>query len=714
MLKSRSTFRHPVCSVNSTKSSSKLRVYSNFSHTKYHFSCKLRQSSWSLAVHKHRNNIEFSHRNFGTSLGTTSQQSLLQMERLESQANLNNNNDTPEVSKSFDVQGLRPLDALNFDNSALKNLPLDPVEKNYVRRNVKGAVFSKVMPSPVENPRIVAFSGSALELLDVDTEKAVKDTKFAEYFSGNTLLTGSEPAAHCYCGHQFGYFSGQLGDGRAMYLGEVVNRNGERWEIQLKGAGKTPYSRDADGRAVLRSSIREFLASEAMYHLGVPTTRAGTLVTSDSYVIRDIKYDGHPIRERATIVSRIAPTFIRFGSFQICLPRDPITQRGGPSAGLPSVLRSLVTYTIKYQYPHIWKEHKTEEDSVSIEMVKQFFKEVVERTAVMTAEWMAVGFAHGVLNTDNMSILGVTIDYGPFGFLDDYDPNFICNGSDNGGRYSFINQVDICKWNLSKLMESLGFVVDHEELEPLLELYDTVYKEHYINKMRKKLGLVLKLEGDQDLVDSLLSTMQQTGADYTNTMRSLNKIPIPANEDELESSDESSVNILLQFTLPVSKLVNKFTPRIPPQQLHAMISMAQQNPSLLQLMGQDPEFLIAELKRVEKWNQLKKMDADEKKKKDAELWNVWIKRYKRRLWLEVQGKDWQQVSEARTALMNSNNPKYILRNYIAQNAIEKAENGDLSEVLKVHQLLKKPFEEQPGFESYEDLPPDWASELCVT
>jgi len=635
------------------------------------------------------------------------------MEPLESQANLNNNNDA-EVRKTFDPQALRPLDALNFDNSALKNLPLDPVEKNYVRRNVKGAIFSKVMPTPVENPRVVAFSRSALELLDIDPDKAAIDPKFAEYFSGNTLLPGSDPAAHCYCGHQFGYFSGQLGDGRAMYLGEVVNRKGERWEIQFKGAGKTPYSRDADGRAVLRSSIREFLASEAMYHLGVPTTRAGTLVTSDSYVIRDIKYDGHPIRERATIVSRIAPTFIRFGSFQICLPRDPITQRVGPSAGQPSVLRSLVAYTIKYQYPHIWNQHKTEDDNISIEMVKEFFKEVVERTAVMTSEWMAVGFAHGVLNTDNMSILGVTIDYGPFGFLDDYDPNFICNGSDNGGRYSFINQVDICKWNLSKLLEALGFVVDHEELEPLLDLYDTVYKERYLNKMRKKLGLVLQLGGDQELVDSLLSTMQQTGADYTNTMRSLSKIPVPSNEGEIESSDETSLNILLQFTLPVSKLLSKFAPRIPPEQLRAMISMAQQNPVLLQLMGQDPEALLAELKRLEKWNQLKKMNDDEKKAKDAELWAVWLKKYKQRLWLEVKGKDLQEVSAARVALMNANNPKYILRNYIAQNAIDKAEKGDFSEVSRVQQLLQKPYEDQPEFEGYDALPPDWASELCVT
>ncbi|KAL5514995.1 hypothetical protein EMCRGX_G000100 [Ephydatia muelleri] len=241
----------------------------------------------------------------------------------------------------------------------------------------------------------------------------------AEYFAGNKILPGSDPAAHCYCGHQFGNFAGQLGDGCALYLGEVVNVAGERWELQLKGAGKTPYSCQADGRKVLQSSIREFLCSEAMFHLGIPTTRAGTCVTSDTPVARDIFYNGNVIYEKATVISRIAPTFLRFGSFEIFKTRDPQTGRSGPSVGRMDILNQLLDYTITSFFPEVHGEDR-------------------------------------VLNTDNMSIVGVTIDYGPFGFMDRYDPNHICNGSDDGGRYSYTNQPAICRWNLKKLAEALS------------------------------------------------------------------------------------------------------------------------------------------------------------------------------------------------------------------------------------------------------------------
>ncbi|GFR47232.1 hypothetical protein Agub_g8916, partial [Astrephomene gubernaculifera] len=250
----------------------------------------------------------------------------------------------------------RKLENLNFDNLTLRSLPIDPVVGGPIRQ-VEGACFSRVQPTPLANPQLVVASPEALALLDIDPSE-ISRPDFPAFFSGNRLLPGSEPAAHCYCGYQFGLFSGQLGDGAAMYLGEVVNSAGERWELQLKGAGKTPYSRQADGRKVLRSSLREFLCSEAMYHLGIPTTRAGSCVTSDSRVVRDVHYSGNPILERCTVVSRIAPTFLRFGSFEIFKPVDPMTGRRGSSAGLESaLLPPLLHHVIRTYFPDIWAAH---------------------------------------------------------------------------------------------------------------------------------------------------------------------------------------------------------------------------------------------------------------------------------------------------------------------------------------------------------------------
>jgi uncharacterized protein YdiU (UPF0061 family) len=263
-----------------------------------------------------------------------------------------------------------------------------------------------------------------MEILDLD-EDQLKRPDIALYFSGNQLPPGAETAAHCYCGHQFGRFAGQLGDGAAMYLGEVVNKSGQRWEIQLKGSGKTPYSRTADGRKVLRSSVREFLCSEAMHHLGVPTTRAGTCVTSDTWIQRDVFYTGNVIDERATVVLRIAPTFIRFGSFEIFKPADLITGREGPSVGRKDVLLTLLDYVISSFFPDIYSAYEHDSENQYLE----FFKEAVRLTARLVALWQCVGFTHGVLNTDNMSIMGLTIDYGPFGFMDRFHFDYIPNGS---------------------------------------------------------------------------------------------------------------------------------------------------------------------------------------------------------------------------------------------------------------------------------------------
>ena len=286
---------------------------------------------------------------------------------------------------------------LRFDNRALRELPVENASASEATepREVPNACFSPVAPQPLSNPQLVAASNSALELLGIDCHTSSPST-LAEAFSGNAPPSGSEPSAHCYCGHQFGNFAGQLGDGAAMYLGEVVNDRNERWEFQLKGAGRTPYSRMSDGRKVLRSSLREFLCSEAIHALGIPTTRAGTLVTSDSTVTRDQFYSGDPKNERCSVVLRIAETFLRFGSFEICRPTDKNTGRHGPSAGKDKeILPTMLSYAIGSFYPDIASAHGTDSTNAH----RQFMREVTERTARLVAKWQCVGFCHGVLNT---------------------------------------------------------------------------------------------------------------------------------------------------------------------------------------------------------------------------------------------------------------------------------------------------------------------------
>lgn len=279
------------------------------------------------------------------------------------------------------------------------------------------------------------------EALDISKEEIMaNEEEWSEVLAGNKVLEDAKPISHCYCGHQFGVFAGQLGDGRAITLGDVKNNKGDIWELQLKGAGKTPYSRFADGRAVLRSSIREYLCSEAMYALGIPTTRSGSIITSDSTVVRDLLYDGHPIDEKCTIVMRLAPTFLRFGSFEICLPTNKWSGSTGPSHGLEDeLLPKLYEYTIEHFYKDLWEKFQQKEITKE-QLYFDVFKEITRRTAETVAKWQGVGFCHGVLNTDNMSILGLTIDYGPFGFMDHFNPDHICNHSDKEGRYSYENQ----------------------------------------------------------------------------------------------------------------------------------------------------------------------------------------------------------------------------------------------------------------------------------
>ncbi|KAM7433522.1 hypothetical protein ABFA07_016237 [Porites harrisoni] len=617
------------------------------------------------------------------------------------------------------------LETLNFDNLALRTLPIDKETKNYVRQ-VSGACFSRVEPAPVENARTVAYSSQAMSLLDLPQEELKRDD-FPEYFSGNKLLPGAEPSAHCYCGHQFGYFSGQLGDGAAMYLGEVVNKKGERWEIQFKGAGLTPYSRHADGRKVLRSSIREFLCSEAMHFLGVPTTRAGSCVTSDTRIIRDIFYDGNPIREKCTIILRIAPTFIRFGSFEIFKPTDPMTGRRGPSEGRTDILSQLLDYTVKTFFPEVITESKEE-------TYLAFFKEVIRLTAKVVSLWQCVGFCHGVLNTDNMSILGLTIDYGPFGFLDHYDPNHICNASDDQGRYSYEAQPSICKWNLIKLAEAIKDVLPLERSKAAVEeIYDTEFQKCYMEKMRLKLGLLQKqLPEDEDLVKSLLETMHQTGADFTNCFRCLHRISLQ-NTLSGKDSDENILEYLISQCQTVEDLKKSTKPFLGAREFQMLMMLLQNSPSLLEQLGGGATLIQKELERREKVEKMNELKPEEKRAKDRKLWQEWIEKYRSRLNADFQKvQDQEMASMERVKAMKSNNPRFILRNYIAQNAISAAEKGDFSEVQQVLKLLENPYSDNVELEpkesraaeascSFEELqftydckPPGWSQELRVT
>nr|XP_012780015.1 selenoprotein O [Maylandia zebra] len=649
------------------------------------------------------------------------------------------------------------LERLEFDNVALKKLPLDPSEEQGVRQ-VKGACFSRVTPQPLTKPRFVAVSHQAQALLGLDGEEVVNDPLGPEYLSGSKVMPGSEPAAHCYCGHQYGQFAGQLGDGAACYLGEVKVPSGQdpellrenpsgRWEIQVKGAGLTPYSRQADGRKVLRSSIREFLCSEAMFFLGVPTTRAGSVVTSDSRVIRDVYYNGHARHERCSVVLRIAPTFIRFGSFEIFKPADEFTGRQGPSYGRDEIRGQMMDYVIEMFYPEIQQNYPDR-----VERNVAFFREVVLRTARLVAQWQCVGFCHGVLNTDNMSILGLTLDYGPYGFMDRFDPDFICNASDNSGRYSYQAQPAICRWNLVKLAEALAPELPPDRAEAVLEEYLDLYNRFYLENMRKKLGLLKKEDPeDEILITKLLQTMHNTGADFTNTFRSLSLISCPTEENSEgeEDSVKKATDLLIEQCASLEELKAANKPTMDPRELAVLLSMAQSNPALFQMIS-DRATIARQLERLSKLKDLMETTQEELKTKQAEDWTSWITQYRKRLARELEGQsDVQAVQEERVRVMDSTNPRVILRNYIAQNAIEAAENGDFSEVQRVLKVLEKPFSSQPGLElpawvggggtsaegerdegeeqqqeaatamprnpvPYDSKPPAWANEICVT
>lgn len=451
---------------------------------------------------------------------------------------------------------------------------------------------------------------------------------FIQIFAGNRLTSGMETYATCYGGHQFGNWAGQLGDGRAINLGEVVNRKGERWALQLKGAGPTPYSRTADGLAVLRSSVREFLCSEAMYHLGVPTTRALSLILTGEPVIRDMFYNGNPKAEPGAVVCRVAPSFTRFGNFQILTARRDIV-----------LLKKLADYTIRTDFPHLG------ETSPAVYIA--WFAEVCRRTAEMILHWQRVGFVHGVMNTDNMSILGLTIDYGPYGWLENYDPNWTPNTTDAGERrYRFGNQPQIAFWNLGQLANAIYPLIEQvEPLQQALAIYTETFEQGWQTMMAGKLGLnAFDPATDEELCTELLVLLQLVETDMTIFYRQLAMI-----DTNLETPLSASLC----------------------DDAHICISKAYYEPGQI-----TPEYKTRLC--------------------------LWLNRYINRL--KIDG----TPDNIRQQRMNAVNPKYVLRNYLAQLAIDKAEQGDFSMVNGLLECMRHPYDEQPDKEEFAAKRPDWA------
>ena len=380
-----------------------------------------------------------------------------------------------------------PLEKLAFENSFVRDLPGDPVLAN-IPRQVSNACYTRVDPTPVSAPRLLAWSGELAEF------RGIQRPDCADALAGNRVLPGMQPYAARYGGHQFGHWAGQLGDGRAITLAEIIATDGSRQELQLKGAGRTPYSRTADGRAVLRSSVREFACSEAMHYLGVPTTRALSLVATGEAVIRDLFYDGNPAPEPGAIVCRVSPSFVRLGNFQILAAREE-----------HEALKRLLDYVIR--------EHFARSD------YRGFFHEVCRRTAVLMVDWMRLGFVHGVMNTDNLSILGLTIDYGPYGWLEGYDPQWTPNTTDaQGRRYAYGNQPQIAQWNLVRLAEALLPLVAQEDLQGGLALYADTFNRGWPRAFAEKLGLA---EVDEELLGSMFQALGEGETDFTLFFRNL-------------------------------------------------------------------------------------------------------------------------------------------------------------------------------------------------
>ena len=453
---------------------------------------------------------------------------------------------------------------------------------------------SRVSPEPLSNPRLVVSSSSAMALLDLHPTEA-DSAIFTELFSGQALWTDAEPRAMVYSGHQFGHYNPQLGDGRGLLLGEVINDLGEHWDLHLKGAGSTPYSRMGDGRAVLRSSIREFLASEALHALGIPTSRALCVTVGDNPVYRERE-------ERGAMLLRLSPSHLRFGHFEFFYYTDQ-----------KDALRQLVDFTLDNLYPECRTEPQPE---------RALFRQVLARTADMVARWQAYGFCHGVMNTDNMSILGITFDFGPYAFLDEYDARYICNHSDHEGRYAFHRQPAIAQWNMACLGQALTPFVSVADLKTDIADFMPQFERRYLTLMRARLGWAGEQKHDAELLEQLLQLMQNSASDYNLTLRHL---------------AEDQPNVRDHFV-------------------------------------------------------------------DRDAFDQWLRLHQQR----------QSLDTSALADRLNVNPLYVLRNYLAQEAISAAEQGDHAPVRRLHQVLQAPFSIQDEAAAFAAPPPDWGRRLEIS
>ena len=491
-----------------------------------------------------------------------------------------------------------------FENTFVRELPADPVPSN-TRRQVLNASYTRVTPTPVRSPRLHAWSDALAEQLGLARPSGAA----LDALAGNRVLPGMEPYAARYGGHQFGHWAGQLGDGRAITLGELVARDGTRQELQLKGAGETPYSRTADGRAVLRSSLREYLCSEAMHFLGVPTTRALSLVGTGEQVIRDMFYDGNPEPEPGAVVCRVAPSFLRFGNFQI-----------HAAHGETELLKRLADYVLRQHYPELGS-------------IKEWFHEVCRRTGLLMSDWMRLGFVHGVMNTDNMSILGLTIDYGPYGWLEGYDPMWTPNTTDaEGRRYCYGNQPQIGLWNLARLAEALLPLMPNEELEKGLKLYGNTYRESFSKALAQKLGIASIETGDEELVTEMFGVLGAVETDFTLFFRGLASVEVTADNVQLVAPLGRAF-----YTEPDAAHVGRLA--------------------------------------------------------------AWLRQYLARV---------GAPAAMRAQRMNSVNPKYVPRNYLAQQAIDAMAEGNASVLERLMKVLERPYDEQAENDDLAGRRPEWA------
>jgi len=506
------------------------------------------------------------------------------------------------------------MQALRFDNRFVNELPGDPETGPRVRQ-VHGALYSRVEPTPVSAPRLLAYSPEMAATLGINADE-LASPQFAEVFGGNALHPDMAPYAANYGGHQFGHWAGQLGDGRAITLGETLDAAGQRWELQLKGAGLTPYSRTADGRAVLRSSIREFLCSEAMHHLGVPTTRALSLVATGDEVVRDMFYDGHAAPEPGAIVCRVAPSFLRFGNFELPASRGDV-----------GLLRTLAEFCIDRDFPQLSGSGES--------LYAAWFSEVAQRTARMVAEWMRVGFVHGVMNTDNMSILGLTIDYGPYGWIHNFDPDWTPHPPDrHQRRYRFGQQPQVAYWNLGRLAGALSpLFADPEPLRAGLQAFLDAWAEADRACVARKLGLSACTDADLESMQALQALLTDGEVDMTLFFRGLGDVDLDS--PSLEAFGDAFY------------------------------------------------------------------DPDRRDVIRGPLLD-WLRRHGERVASD------SLAPADRAQSMRRANPLYVPRNYLAQLAIDRAEQGDVDGIHELQVVLSRPYDAQPGMERFAQKRPDWA------